>query len=338
MKSAAADIRVAICVPARNEGDTLSQLFAALERLDRCGLVPMMCLHLDSCDDHSVSVARDYAAWASLPVLIDRAHQTEPNAGRARHRAMLLGERALDGAGVLLTTDADSIPDADWLQAMVAALSHADVVAGRVIRTVTRPNPMQDRLERYYDALHAQRRVLDPVAWEAAATHHQTSGANLGISVSHYRMLGGFRPLAAGEDARLVDDAARTGLRVRRDATSVVSTSDRRNGRVLHGFADALRVLDDTGEAAEVAHPEDVAWQYRGHALARRAYDDGEMTVLAAAIGLTIDHLVGTMRDSPNAEAFAMRIVPVPPGGMRQVSLQVAEAALAELSAGRYAA
>lgn len=300
--------------------------------------MPILCLHLDSCDDRSAAIAHDWAARASLPVRVEQAQQPAPNAGHARHRAMLLGERALDGAGLLLTTDADSIPDRRWLQAMVAALGHADVVAGRVVRTVTTPHPAQDRVERYYEALHARRRVLDPVAWEAAATHHQTSGANLGMSVEHYRMLGGFPPLAAGEDAQLVDRAGRAGLRVRRDADSLVYTSDRRTGRVPHGFAHALRTLDGDGDAIEVAHPDDASWQYRGHAAARRAYHDGGLATLAAAIGLTTDHLLGVMRDSPNAEAFAMRVVPVPPGGMRRVTLPAAEAALARQSAGRYAA
>lgn len=316
----------------------LPQLFAAIERLDRCGVAPILCLLLDSCDDHSASVARSYAEQASLPVHVARAHQTEPNAGRARHRAMQLGARALNGTGILLATDADSKPEVDWLQAMVAALGHAEVVAGRVRRTVTQPHPTQDRIERYYEALHARRRVLDPVAWEAAATHHQTSSANLGISVHHYRSLGGFQPLTAGEDARLADDAARAGMRVRRDAASVVHTSDRRTGRVLHGFAHGLRTLDGAGDGIEVAHPDDATWQYRGHASARRAYRDGELADLADAIDIPTDHLRGVMRDSPNAEAFAMRVIPVPLGGMRRVTLPVAEAALAAMSSGRHAA
>lgn len=56
------------------------------------------------------------------------------------------------------------------------------------------------------------------------------------------------------------------------------------------------------------------------------------MRVLADAIGLTQDHLVGVRRDSPNAEAFAMRVVPVPPGGIRLAGLEVAEAELVKIS------
>ncbi len=331
-------VRVAICIPARDEAASLPALFAALARLDRKGVEASVCLLLDSCGDASAAVARDCAARASLPVSIENMVQPQANAGRARHAAMLQGEAMLDGPGLLLSTDADSAPDADWLQAMVAGCRHADVVVGRVVRTVTRPHALQDRIEAYYDALHALRRTIDPVPWEATATHHHASGANLGLSVEHYRALGGFLPLPHGEDARLIDDAARVGMRVRRDAASVVHTSDRRFGRVAQGFAGSLRALDGGGEAIEVAHPRDVAWQYRRHADARHAFDHGMFAALAIAIGLTTDHVVGVARDCRNAEAFAMCVVPAPPGGMRRIALAEAEAEVLALSTARFAA
>ncbi|WP_229664651.1 glycosyltransferase [Sphingomonas metalli] len=337
-ESRAGVVPVAICVPARDEAASLPGLFAALELLDRRDVSPVLCLLLDSCEDASADVVRDYGARASLPVMVEHMVQPGANAGRARHAAMLLGLSALGGEGLLLSTDADSTPAPDWLQAMVAGARRADIVAGKVVRTVTRPNPLQDRIERYYEALHAIRRVLDPVAWEATTSHHHASGANLGLPTAAYRTLGGFLPLSHGEDARLVDDAARAGLRVRRDAASVVHTSDRRLGRVAQGLAGALRALDRDSDAIAVAHPEDVAWQYRRHAEARHAFAGGDYPSLAAAIGLTTDHVRGVARDCANAEAFAMCVVPTPPAGMRQVTLAEAEAALASMAAGRRAA
>lgn len=336
-------LRVAICVPARDEAAALPQLFAAVGRLDRTGVALTLCLLLDSCRDDSAGVARGFAAGASLPVLVETLVQPESNAGRARHAAMCLGVRAIGGAGLLLTTDADSAPASDWVQVMVAGLHQADVVAGRVVRTVTRPNPLQDRIEGYYDALYGLRRALDPVGWEAAMTHHYASGAyasgaNLGLSTEHYHALGGFTPVPTGEDALLVDDAARAGLRVRRDAASVVHTSDRRRGRVAHGLAGSLRALDCGGDEVEVAHPWDAAWQYRRHAAARLAFADSDFVALADSIGLTTDHVLGVARDCPNAEAFAMRVVPTPPGGMRRVGLALAEQEVAALTKGRRAA
>lgn len=326
-------VPIAICVPGRNEAASLPALFKALDRLDRRSVNLKICLLLDSCHDASVHEAHAYAARTVLPVIVEQIVQADSNAGRARHAAMLLGMAALDGPGLLLSTDADSAPDAGWLQAMVAGCEVAEVIAGRVVRTVTQPHAVQDRIEAYYDALHALRRAVDPVAWEARATHHHVSSANLGMSVDSYRALGGFLPLSHGEDGRLVDDAARAGLRVRRDAASVVYTSDRRIGRVALGFAGSLRALDRGDGTVEVAHPRDAIWQHRRHAVARAAFATGNFSTLAAAIGLTDDHVLGVARDCPNAEAFAMRVVPTPPGGMRRIPLTVAEAEVSVLCA-----
>lgn len=253
---------------------------------------------------------------------------------------MLMGLAKVDEAGgLLLTTDADSIPASGWLRAMTSALALADVVSGRIVRRGDRPSYLQDRIEAYYDALFALRRWIDPVPWEATVTHHCSGGANLGARASAYRALGGFMPLLSGEDAQLLDDASRAGLRVRRDGASVVYTSDRRKGRAVNGLALALRQLDGAEvNAVEVTHPADAAWQYRMHAATRSAYLSNRLDIVAATLGLTIDHVRGVVRDCPNDEAFAMRIVPAAPGGMRSVSLPIAEAELARLTGKRRAA
>lgn len=336
-----APAQIVICIPARDEARELPRLFAALEALAPATIVPVqVCLMLDGCTDASAALATAYRARSRHPVHIQEDADPTPSAGRARGRAMAMGLAVAAGRGaLLLTTDADSRPAPDWLVAMAAGLAKADVVAGRIVRSGEQPNLLQDRLERYYDALLALRRRLDPVPWEADVTHHHVGGANLGIGADAYRALGGFLPLTHGEDARLVDDAARAGLRVRRDAACVVRTSDRRQGRAPHGLAQALRHLDGAAATAiRVTHPADAAWQYRMQALARDAFGADRLDRVAAAVGLTHDHVRGVARDCPNAEAFAMRIVPAAPGGMRQVGLPAAEAALALLAARRRAA
>lgn len=332
---------IAICIPARNEAAELRSLFSALELLDvHRERAVSICLLLDSCTDGSAELADAYAVKSRHRVLIAEEDVSTTSAGRARHRAMTMGLDALAGDdGILLTTDADSMPTPSWLEAMVAALDHAEVVIGKVIRTGCHPHPLQDRIERYYDALHALRRQLDPVPWEAPLTHHQTTGANMGIRASAYQLLGGFSPLASGEDARLVDEASRAGLSVRRDAASIVHTSDRRKGRAPGGMAHILYTLEAGDvDAVTVAHPQDAAWQYRMHALVRAAYLANRLERVGVALALTREHVVGVARDCPNGEAFAMRIVPEPPAGMRMVPLAVAEDEIALLARGRAAA
>lgn len=313
-----------------------------LDALSAITMVERMtvCIHLDGCDDNSEAILRRAAADIAIPLIV--ATEKTPgdaNAGAARRKAMAMGLTVLaDGEGLLFTTDADSRPRPDWIKAGLAALHAADAVAGRIMRLGGAADPGQSRIERYYDRLHRFRRLIDPVPWEAHSTHHFTGGANMAIRASAYRAIGGFAALPFGEDATLLDDAARAGFRVRRDAAMVVDTSSRRTGRAPHGLASALSALD-TGRLPTVAHPHAAAWQWRAHAAARQAFQRIQWldvrAELGQRLGLTPDHVLGVARDCPNAEAFAMRIVPASPTASGMVSLAVAEEALAALEAGR---
>lgn len=331
-----APLPVVICIPARREASCLPALFGALEALDDRGAPLTVCVYLDGDDDGSAAWLRDQRRGARLTIDVAvGVASREPSAGRARRAALAMAERHLHGGdGLLFTTDADSRPRGDWIVAGAAALAAADVVAGRIVRDGGAGDAMQTRVERYYDRLHAYRRVIDPVPWEAAATHHFGGGANLAIRAAAYRAVGGFAPLPFAEDARLLDDAARLGLRVRRDAALVVATSSRRDGRAAHGLASALRAHDD-GAPPLVAHPDGAAWQWRAQAAARAAFaairDTGVRRPLAVRLGLSSDHVLGVARDCPNAEAFAMRVVPAATGMPNAVTLDDAERALARL-------
>lgn len=324
------DGAIAVAVPARNEVARLPRLLDAFA--GQVGAPPFtLCLFLDACDDGSVELARSLAGRMPFAMRIGCCEATDaPNAGRARRAAMSLAAEAAPG-GMLLTTDADGQPAPDWIAANRAALAQADVVAGRITRGVGRPSARQDRIEAYYDRLHSLRRRIDPVPWEAEATHHWTSGASLALPTAIYHAIGGFPPVANGEDAALGDAAARGGYRVRRDATVTVRTSTRRRGRAEQGFATSLATLDEAAHQPHTIHPEDEAWRFRAQAEARRLHDGGVYTALAAHLGLSLAEVTEVAGECRNGEAFAARIVGAPPGGMRCVSLDHAEAALAVL-------
>lgn len=322
---------VAVCVPVRDEAALLPGLLDAMAG-QACDFT--LCLLFDGCVDASAAVVAKRAAGLPFAVRSGCLARDEPNAGRARRAAMALGEAT--GAGVLLTTDADSRPSSTWIAANIRALAHADVVAGRIVRGGDLENigaPLQDRVEGYYDRLFALRRRIDPVPWEAQAIHHYASGASLGFRAEAYRAIGGFEELAAGEDGRIVDEAHRAGLRVRRDAAVVVETSARRRGRATGGLADHLRALDTGLGGPTMAHPADATWRWRAQAAARSAFG-GDIAPLAAMIGRDAGDVERVAAAAVNAEAFATRIVPEVPGGERLVGLDVAEAALAVLENG----
>ncbi|WP_419808916.1 glycosyltransferase [Sphingomonas sp.] len=317
-------VTVAICVPVRDEAAALPSLLDALAGLDRRGLAVTFCCYLDSCTDASEALLR------AAPVRVEVGPmRADANAGRARAAAMAMGLATVgyEAGALLLSTDADSRPRSDWLQAACAALAVADVAAGRI--ECDRVDARQVRVERYYDRLHGYRRAVDPVPWEAGGCHH-AGGANLAVRADVYHALGGFLPLPAGEDARLLDDAARAGFRVRHDPAMAVETSARRIGRVPGGLATSLDALAANG-LPRVQHPAAAAWQYARHALARAMFARGDWAAVGQAVGLSADHVLGVARDCPNAEAFAMRIVPAAPDAARLVPLAEAERALAAL-------
>ncbi len=295
-----------------------------------------VCLHLDGCTDGSAALLAGAAATVPFRLLVEgRGNGAAPNAGAARRAAVAMALRDLgDDDGLIFTTDADSSPRRDWIEAGRRALAVADVAAGRIVRADASRDPEQSRVERYYDRLHQYRRMIDPVAWEARDTHHFSGGANLAVRASAYRSIGGFRPLPAGEDATLLDDAARAGFRVRRDGAMLVDTSSRRSGRVADGLAGTLRALD-AGRQPCVADPRGAAWQWRAQAASRRSFalihEREARVALSERLGLTPDHVLGVARDCPNAEAFAMRIVPAPRIDNELVSLAEAENMLTKL-------
>lgn len=324
------DGEIVVAVPARNEVARLPRLLDAFAA--QIGAPPFtVCLFLDACDDGSVDLAHALAGRMPFPMRIACREATDPpNAGRARRAAMALATEVAPG-GILLTTDADGQPAPDWVAANLSALAHADVVAGRITRRPGKPSAQQDRIEAYYDRLHRLRRRVDPVPWEADATHHWTSGASLGLSAKVYREIGGFPPISAGEDAALGDTAARGGYRMRRDAAVTVRTSGRRHGRAALGFASMLAALDEAAHPPHTCHPEDEAWRFHAQAAARMAYDRGAYPALAAHLRLSLAEVRQVAGECRNGEAFAARIVGAPPGGMRRISLDHAEAALAAL-------
>lgn len=324
---------VIVGVPVRDEAALLPGFLDALAA-QRDAPPFTLCIALDGCTDDSAAVIEARRAALPYDVVTVAIARGEPNAGRARWHAMELAcAQSPRGDAILLSTDADSVPDRDWLRANVAALALADLVTGRIVRDAACPSPVQDRIEAYYDALFALRRRIDPVPWEAARTHHYTAAASLALRAGTYRALGTFDCVAAAEDARLVDRARWAGYRVRQDAAIRVTTSSRRHGRTTDGLADHLRRLDAGDDAATMAHPADVAWRYRGHAAARTAWPAMPVASerLAPVLGRSAEDIRRIAADAVNAEAFAMRVVPEIPGGERQVPLDVAERALAAL-------
>jgi glycosyltransferase involved in cell wall biosynthesis len=113
---------VSVIVPVRDGGDDLSRALAALARqtLDAAAFEVIVS------DDGSTDGAIDaVVAPPPLQPRIVRGPRTTSYAARNRGAAIA-------AAPVLAFTDADCTPEPDWLERGLAALEHADLVAGAV--------------------------------------------------------------------------------------------------------------------------------------------------------------------------------------------------------------
>lgn len=213
---------IGVVIPAHDEGDhiaaTLHAVMRAAVHPELVGETVHVVVVLDSCRDATGAIAEQCGAL-TLPV-------AARNVGVARGAG---ADLLLDaGARWLAFTDADTRVSSDWLVKQVA--QDADVVCGSI--GVDDWSPHGRRSDFIHE--HFARTYTD------ADGHRHVHGANLGVSASAYRSVGGFQALACSEDVALVAALQAAGARIAWSAAPRVTTSARTNARARGGFGDTL--------------------------------------------------------------------------------------------------
>jgi glycosyltransferase involved in cell wall biosynthesis len=224
---------VAVVVPAHNERLLLPGCLAALRRAAANSPVPVeVFVVADACDDRTEEAVGTPPTQryreSVIPVRLR-------NVGAARRTGVEAALRHGEPSGLwIATTDADTVVHPDWLRHQVA---HADRSADLVLGTVRAHdwNAWTPAIAAEY-----QRRYESKISTHGHAHIH---GANLGLSASMYRRVGGFRPLPSSEDVALVRDVRAAGGRVVTALDIPVLTSTRRDHRAPDGFGDHLHRL-----------------------------------------------------------------------------------------------
>lgn len=246
--SAGAARKVVVGVPARDEEADIVPCLAALDAAAAKVASPIaVVVGANNCTDATATAARSFAPrWSEVvvdEVLLPPEHA---HAGGARRWIM---DRAADlagAAGVVMTTDADSRVDGEWIAANLGEISvGADAVAGIVTfdaaARATLPDFRHRAAEWQLASLHARlEHLLDPRQHDPWPRHIWAWGASLALTVEAYRMVGGVPLVPLAEDRALADAVERAGLRLRRSHAPLVFTSPRRVGRAPGGFADLL--------------------------------------------------------------------------------------------------
>lgn len=214
---------IGVVIPARDEELTIDACVRSVARagahpalLEETVVVIVVC---DRCQDATEAIASQAGA---VTLACDAGC-----AGAARH----LGARAALALGArwLCFTDADSQVGDEWLVEHLSC--DADLVCGTV--TVEHWEQRHEHLS----GLYAQH-------YHDGEGHRHVHGANLGISATLYRELGGFPLLASGEDVALVEKASARGARIAWTAGPRVATSARHDPRAPGGFGAYLNRLE----------------------------------------------------------------------------------------------
>jgi glycosyltransferase involved in cell wall biosynthesis len=217
-----------VVVPAHNESAHLPHCLRSLATAAVCLPVPaLIVVVLDACDDGSDRLAGQFGPDVHF-VSVDAGNVGAARAAGFAHAKSVRAD--VDQTRTwYATTDADSVVPADWLLRMTSV--DADMVLG-VVRVPAWRHFSAEVARRYMRRYQSK-----------GKEHNHIHGANMGFRADAYWRLGGFRALVTGEDVELVERFEAAGLRIHRDPTLSVATSDRRHGRAPGGFAAHLREL-----------------------------------------------------------------------------------------------
>ena len=298
---------VVVAIPAQNEEQNIAACFRAIAMQERSsgakllGRIGVICF-VNGTQDATYAVACAEAERFGLPSRILDAQMAPhaAHAGGARRATMDCAADWLEEgghtAGLLFTTDADSVPASDWVVAARRAFSRGvHGVAGPIDLhsedEVTLPPHVRARgaLEAQYDALITEMFArLDPRPHDPWPCHATEAGANLAVTLAAYRLIGGLPHCVCGEDRALCAAIEAHGLRVRHDLAPRVSTSGRLIGRAQGGVADTLRLRSEEPDAVCDPYLEP-AWNARFRALwrgrSRAAFDKARGLPRAGVIG-----------------------------------------------------
>jgi glycosyltransferase involved in cell wall biosynthesis len=235
--------RIAVAIPAHNEEALMGRCLDALARQTRAGRFAVIVL-ANNCTDRTCGIAK---APRDLPVTVIE-HDFAPDergAGFARRAAMAAASEAAD---IVLTIDADCVPNRDWVAAHEAAFAAGvDAVAGRVSGDWAQLQRLPPRAREigaieweYLGMLARAEAVFAGAAHDPWPRHAQCCGANIGITAAMLAHVGGVPAVATGEDRALIAAVQRAGGKVRFDRGPHVLASARLSGRAQGGMAAAL--------------------------------------------------------------------------------------------------
>ncbi|WP_313045840.1 glycosyltransferase family 2 protein [Brevundimonas sp.] len=266
--------RFAIAIPARNEERRIVSCLAACAQAmagqPGSGVIVLL---VNNSDDRTAARARAWAAASGVATkVVETCFPPEcAHAGMARRMALDVAQDAAGSDGFLLTTDADSRPEPDWVRACIEPLTsgRAAMVCGtisldpreyaRLPRDIVRRGETEAR---YRSLARELTSLLDPDPLNPWPFHGEQSGASLAMTAAAYGRVGGAPLTPCGEDRALVKRFMDHDLPVLYLDAARVVTSCRLKGRASGGMADtiAARIAGAVHLCDETVEPARTVW------------------------------------------------------------------------------
>ena len=242
-----------VAVPVKDEEARIEACLASLAgqvEVDFADLAVV--LLLNNTTDGTVERVRALAGQLPFALHLNQVElpQGYANAGWARRLAMEAAADLASSDGLILTTDADTLVESDWVVANRREIeAGVDAVAGYVmadpVELMELPGAILERgsLEWEYQQLVAEMVArVDPEPHDPWPRHNQNCGASAAITARAYRRIGGLPPRPVGEDRALFEMLRQVDGRIRHSLEVQVVTSARTDGRAPGGLSDAIRL------------------------------------------------------------------------------------------------
>jgi glycosyltransferase involved in cell wall biosynthesis len=239
--------RVIIAIPVKDEEARIGLCLDMLVR--QSADYNVLLLLLNNCTDGTLRICQQFAdRFDKITIIECQLEGERACAGEAR-RLALEHAGAIAGDGVILTTDADAIPEENWVAANLQEIQlGGDIVCGKarldladaeqLPRMLRIDEKNEARLMGIQDQIGA---MLDPDPFDPWPRHQQHSGASMAIRAATLRRAGGAPHVATGEDRALVERLLLVDAKIRHAPNISVCVSGRLEGRADGGMAATLK-------------------------------------------------------------------------------------------------
>jgi glycosyltransferase involved in cell wall biosynthesis len=257
-------LRLSVIVPAKNESlDIVSTLDALRIQTDSDGnlidhQVYEVLVLANNCSDDTFAICENYQhRYPDFALHVECIEIEKPIAHIGTVRRMLMDEAyrrltsVAGGKGIIVSTDADSQVDKNWICNILLEMENGvDVVGGRIIPRETprlsRVHHLRDVTYRFFKTrLESE---MDPCLSNPWPRHFQCYGPSLAVTCEIYEKAGRIPAIPFLEDEEFRKALKRIDAKIRHAPNVKIHTSSRLDGRVEFGFSVQLQHWSDMSQ------------------------------------------------------------------------------------------